>query len=581
MATDDARARRRKTRRRRTAIAAAGLVVVTGASIATAAAVNGAEPRWQLSRVTTGSVTQTIESSGTVSAANKAAPSFSVSGTVKSVAVKVGQNVSKGDVLAKLDTTSLQSDIDSAKSTLANAAQKLEADKAGQTSGGGTAVSPSAYTGSSATVTAAVATSSGTTVLAAATTNGSAVQAVQAAQDAVIAAQKAVDGGQAAVDAAQKPVDDDIKQNLNLSDTQKAACSTSSKRSDGADGSSVACTEAQANYEASAHRLATDMSALDSAIAAQDKFVAALDSSIASLDAAITKLLASNASGASGGSGTGGSGAGGSGTGQSGTGGSGQSGAAPGSTESGGGATASAQPASAAQLAADQAAIDSADAAVTEAEQNLAAATLTSPISGTVAAVGLTAGASSSGASITIVGAGIQKVSTTVPLSHIDLVRTGQAVTVAADGVATTLHGTVTSIGMLSTTTGSTTTFPVTVTLDDEQPSLYDGTGADVVITTGTAENVVTVANSAVHAGPRGTYTVTVLKNGVTSTKTVTLGVAGPDVTEVKTGLAVGDQVVVADVTEDLPSSTTSTTNGRTGFGGFSGFAPGGFPGGR
>jgi multidrug efflux pump subunit AcrA (membrane-fusion protein) len=581
MATDDARARRRKTRRRRTAIAAAGLVVVTGASIATAAAVNGAEPRWQLSRVTTGSVTQTIESSGTVSAANKAAPSFSVSGTVKSVAVKVGQNVSKGDVLAKLDTTSLQSDIDSAKSTLANAAQKLEADKTGQTSDGGTAVSPSAYTGSSATVTAAVATSSGTTVLAAATTNGSAVQEVQAAQDAVIAAQKAVDGGQAAVDAAQKPVDDDIKQNLNLSDTQKAACSTSSKRSDGADGSSVACTEAQANYEASAHRLATDMSALDSAIAAQDKFVAALDSSIASLDAAITKLLASNASGASGGSGTGGSGAGGSGTGQSGTGGSGQSGAAPGSTESGGGATASAQPASAAQLAADQAAIDSADAAVTEAEQNLAAATLTSPISGTVAAVGLTAGASSSGASITIVGAGIQKVSTTVPLSHIDLVRTGQAVTVAADGVATTLHGTVTSIGMLSTTTGSTTTFPVTVTLDDEQPSLYDGTGADVVITTGTAENVVTVANSAVHAGPRGTYTVTVLKNGVTSTKTVTLGVAGPDVTEVKTGLAVGDQVVVADVTEDLPSSTTSTTNGRTGFGGFSGFAPGGFPGGR
>jgi multidrug efflux pump subunit AcrA (membrane-fusion protein) len=403
-----------------------------------------------------------------------------------------------------------------------------------------------------------------TTVLAAATSSGSAIQEVQAAQDAVLAAQKAVDGGQAAVGAAQKPVDDDTTQNLKLSDAQKAACSTSSKPSDGTDGSAAACTEAQANYEASAHRLASDMSALDSAIAAQDKFVAALGSSITSLDAAITKLLASNGGGTSG-------------TGQGGTGGSGQSGA----TKSGGGATTSTVPASAAQLAADQAAIDSADAAVTEAEQNLAAATLTSPISGTVAAVGLTAGASASGASITIVGAGIQKVSTTVPLSRIDLVKKGQAVTVAADGVATTLHGTVTSIGMLSTTTGSSTTFLVTVTLDDEQPSLYDGTGADVVITTGTAENVVTVANSALRAGPRGTYTVTVLKNGVTSTKTVTVGVAGPDVTEVKSGLAMGDQVVVADLTEDLPSSTTSTTNGRTVFGGFSGFAPGGFPGGR
>ncbi len=578
MATGDARARRRKTRRRRTAIAVAGLAVVTGASVATAAAVNGAEPRWQLSRVAIGSVTQTIESSGTVSAASKAAPSFSVSGTVKSVDVKVGQNVSKGDVLAKLETTSLQSDVDSAKSTLANAEQKLEADKTGQTSAGGISVTPSAYTGNSTTVTAAVAIPSGSTVLAAATTSGSdsAVQEVQARQEAVIAAQKAVDGGQTAVDSAQKPVDDDIKESLKLSDAQKAECSTSSERSDGADGSGAACTEAQANYEASAHRLATDMSALDAAIAAQDKFVATLDTSITTLDAAIKNFLTSN----SGGSGSGGSG--GSGTGQGGTGGSGQSGAAPGATKTGGGTTSSAEPASAAQLAADQAAIDSADAAVTEAEQNLAAAALTSPISGTVAAVGLAAGASSSGASITIVGAGIQKVSTTVPLSRIDLVKKGQAVTVAADGVATTLHGTVTSIGMLSSTSGSSTTFPVTVTLDDEQPSLYDGTGADVVITTGTAENVVVVANSAVHAGPRGTYTVTVLKNGVTSTKTVTLGVAGSDVTEVKSGLTVGDQVVVADVTEDLPSGTTTTTNGRTGFGGFSGFpGAGGLPGGR
>jgi trimeric autotransporter adhesin len=612
MATGDVRARRRRARRRR-AVVAVGLVVAVGVSVATAAAVDGVPLRWQIGEAAIGSVTQTIESSGTISAASKATPSFAVSGTVKSVEVTVGQTVAKGDNLAELDTTTLQSAVDSAKSTLASAQQKLESDKTGQTTVGGTSVAPTAYEGSSSTVEAAIATTTGSTVLIAATVTGSgaATQQVQAAQAAVIAAQKDVDSDQTALDAAQKPVDDDIRENLKLSDAQKQACAaTTAKRSDSsngldasssADGStskhgssrSTKCTEAQANYEASASRLADDMKALDAAITAQDKAVAALDDAISKLDAAIKDLQSTStgSGGSTGGSGTGGTG--GTGTPKGGTGGGSQTGktpnsakpstAKPSTAKPSGGATTTAKPASAAQLAADQASIDSAEASVTEAKQNLAAATLTSPISGRVAAVGFTAGESASGETISIVGVGVQKVSSTVPLSRVDLVKKGQAVTIAVDGVAATLHGAVTSIGMLSTTTGSTTSFPVTITLDDEQPNLYDGTGADVVITTGTAKNVVTVPNSALHAGPRGTYTVTVLNNGATTTKTVTIGVAGPDATEVNSGLAAGDQVVLADLNEQLPSSTTSTTNSRTGgFGNFGGFGgPAGFPGGR
>ena len=199
------------------------------------------------------------------------------------------------------------------------------------------------------------------------------------------------------------------------------------------------------------------------------------------------------------------------------------------------------------------------------AEQNLAAATLTSPISGKIAAIGLTVGTGSSGKTITIVGTGIQKVSTTVPFAKIDLIKVGQPVSVAADGVTKKLQGTVESIGMLSSTSGSITTFPVTVLLNADSPVLYDGTGADVVITTGTAHNAITVPNSAIAAAIGSGHTVTVFAAGKTSTTRVTLGVAGTATTQIVSGLKVGQQVVLAQLSKALPSGSSSTT-GTTGF---------------
>ena len=162
-----------------------------------------------------------------------------------------------------------------------------------------------------------------------------------------------------------------------------------------------------------------------------------------------------------------------------------------------------------------------------------------------------------------------------MPLTDVDLIKTGQSVSVAADGVANKLHGTVASIGLLSTTSGSTTAFPVMVTLDSETPNLYDGTGADVVITTGTASNVTAVANSAIHTGVRGTHTATVLRGGKTTTVQIALGVAGTDATQVKSGLKVGDQVVLADLSQVLPKSTTSTSSRGGSFMPFAGGAGG------
>lgn len=557
---------------------AVGVAVIGAGSAAGIAATSDNGPARRLATVGLGSVTQTVESSGTVTSSLKLTPSFPTSGTVRSVDVHVGDTVHKGQTLARLDTAALRAAVDAANAGLASAKQKLEADRTGQTSVG--SATPDAAL-AAYLVGAPAPSPAGQASIA------DLVKQVDAAQDALIAAQKNVDTGQSAVDAAQQTVDTDVKQNGQLRDAQKTACATDPTTSD--------CTTAMTDYEASADTLATDLATLDSAISKQDGCVKDLDSSIAALDQLVDQLqTAAQQAGSGSGSGSGKltpsgqaspsqapggrgsvpsggvakSSGGGAKSGPSGNGpsGNGPAGNAPSASgKSGSGSARSSEPASAAQLAADQAAIDAAQAQLEVAEQNLAAATLTSPADGRVAAVDLTAGSSSSGKTITIVGTGVPGVSMNVPLAQIDQVKVGQPVTVNADGQSTVLHGTVASIGLLSSTAGSRTTFPVTVRLAAGSPHLYDGSGADAVITTGSARNVVTVPNSAIHTGAAGRHTVTVLKGGKPTTVQVTLGLTGPAVTQVTSGLKAGQQIVLAELSQPLPSSATSSS-GNGGF---------------
>jgi len=577
------------------------VAVIGGGSAAGIAATSNNGPARRLAAAELGSVTQTVEASGTITSSLKLTPSFPTSGTVKSVDVHVGDTVHKGQALAELDTTALQASIDSANSTLASAKQKLEADKTGQTSAGGS--SPGA------TFAAYLVGAPSSSSLA------SLIKQVEAAQNALIAAQQTVDTAQAAVDAAQQTVDADVAQNVKLRDAQKTACATDTTTAD--------CGTAMDAYAASADTLSTDMATLDQAVSTQDGNVKGLDDSITALDKLVDQLQQAAQSAGSGGSGSGSGGSGGSsggsggsggsgshpggssgssgqpspstgsrggsgstpsGGGQSGQSGAGQSGtgqSGSGSGQSGAGQSGSGQtsePASAAQLAADQSQIDAAEAQLEVAQQNLSAATLKSPADGKVADVGLTAGSSSSGQTVTIIGTGIPGVSMSVPLAQIDEVKVGQPVTVAADGDSTVLHGTVASIGLLSSTSGSRTTFPVTVRLDSGSRQVFDGSGADATITTGTARNVVTVPNSAIQSSAGGTHTVTVIKNGKPTAVRVTLGVAGNDTTQVTSGLQAGQQVVLAELSQPLPGSATSTsTTGTFRLPGGGGFGGGGF----
>lgn len=78
--------------------------------------------------VETGTFQQTVAATGTLAAAKEADLDFGVSGRVASVRVSAGDKVAKGDVLARLDTTSLEAALTSAKAQLAAAQAQYDQD---------------------------------------------------------------------------------------------------------------------------------------------------------------------------------------------------------------------------------------------------------------------------------------------------------------------------------------------------------------------------------------------------------------------------------------------------------------------
>jgi trimeric autotransporter adhesin len=240
---------------------------------------------------------------------------------------------------------------------------------------------------------------------------------------------------------------------------------------------------------------------------------------------------------------------------------------------------------SAQQLVADQKSIDAARAQLRVARSDRDMAVLRAPIDGTVADLKISTGDSVSSATtaMTIVGKGRKSVVVNVSLADIDLVRVSDRAHVTVDGLSTPLPARVAQIGLTNTasSTGSSSTYAVTVVLDKTAARLYDGMGATLAIDVGSARNVVTVPTSAI-ATIGSLHTVRVYSAGKLTTTAVTLGVQGADRVQVKSGLRAGQRVVLAEVSAAIPSSdSVQRTFGRggggltTGFtGGFGGRAP-------
>jgi membrane fusion protein, macrolide-specific efflux system len=86
------------------------------------------QPTTRTVQATLGTIAQTVSASGTLAPADTEDLSFTSSGTVTTVGVKVGQKVTKGQVLATIDSASLKSQVVQAEAQVAAAKSTLSSD---------------------------------------------------------------------------------------------------------------------------------------------------------------------------------------------------------------------------------------------------------------------------------------------------------------------------------------------------------------------------------------------------------------------------------------------------------------------
>jgi multidrug efflux pump subunit AcrA (membrane-fusion protein) len=121
------------------------------------------------------------------------------------------------------------------------------------------------------------------------------------------------------------------------------------------------------------------------------------------------------------------------------------------------------------------------------------------------------------------------------------------------------------AIDSTATTVSNVVTYNVTFALTGTSPKLKPGMTADVAVVTAERDNALHVPTAAVTGSGAGAR-VTVVRNGQQISTPVVAGLRGDDATEIRSGLRAGDTVVLPTLT--LPSSSSSSSTFGTGGGG-------------
>jgi macrolide-specific efflux system membrane fusion protein len=124
---------KRLTRRRTFAAGAAVAVVAAGGGVVWMRHGSAAATQYRTAAATLGTVTQSLSLTGNLAALGESDLNFGSAGRVAAVNAQPGQAVKAGQVLASLDTSSLQAAVTQAQASLASAQAKLSLDQAGPT----------------------------------------------------------------------------------------------------------------------------------------------------------------------------------------------------------------------------------------------------------------------------------------------------------------------------------------------------------------------------------------------------------------------------------------------------------------
>jgi macrolide-specific efflux system membrane fusion protein len=271
--------------------------------------------------------------------------------------------------------------------------------------------------------------------------------------------------------------------------------------------------------------------------------------------------------------------------------------------------------ASSEQRAADNAAVDAAQAQLDSAQKQLAKATLTSTIDGTVAAVNLDVGqqvaaggggsassaasgasgtgsaaaggasassgsgstaASAATAQIVVISTDSYVVNASVDDTQVGQLKVGQEVDITPNGATTPVKGTVSTVGMVATQTSGVASYPVTVDVAAGTSGLHIGASAQLSIIVTRVDGVLTVPTAAIRQ-QNGSSVVDEVRDGQQVTVPVTVGLSGGGRTEISSGLSAGTRIVLPG---DAPGTTSTRPTGGF-FGGGGGGGGGGTGGGQ
>lgn len=523
------------------AIVAVALVAIAVTSLGAGSPSSSAASK-RTATVGKGVVQSTVSGNGTLEPAQKVELSFGASGEVTAIKVKAGEKVTKGQVLAEVDSSSARASLASAEAKLIEAEEAVEAaEEAEEEDEESEEV---AYEGGAQTVLVGLMSTEGTA---------------------------AAKGDEAEEEAAEKAAAEEAEAEKKAA--EKAAAEAEKKPSKKGEAAAKGGGEE-----------AEEPGASEGANAGADQE----DAGGANQDAAAESESSPPAEGASGGG--------------SETGGAESGGAETGGSETGAGGVS--LPTAEANLREARLSVRSARQEVRETTLRAPISGTIASVSGAVGETvsgGASGGGDSEGSTpggtgdesgggggeAFMVLAQLHRLKMEVSFSEADIgkVRAGQTATVAIDAMeGTELAGRVTKVSVLPEEGSSgVVEYPATILLTQSAKGLRAGMSASAEVVVEQVKNALTVPSEAISQAPGG-KTVTVEEDGEEVTKTVTTGLVGDETTEVVSGVKAGQTLVlpeatVATASEGAGGGETGAVRGGGAFG-IPGGATGGPPGG-
>lgn len=220
-------------------------------------------------------------------------------------------------------------------------------------------------------------------------------------------------------------------------------------------------------------------------------------------------------------------------------------------------------------LANSQASVDNASAAVDTAQANLTNAVATAPTAGVVASVASQVGETAANPFMVLANTTSLVLHGTLGESDVAKVKLGLVANITVDAVSSTsrMTGRVTSLDPVATIQSGVPVYGIDVTIDIANPLVKAGMTGTATVIIASKQGVLTVPNLAIRTTSGRRY-LQILKGGEAVDTDAVFGIANDTTTEVVSGVAEGDLVV-------LPAArATSTARPGAGGGGFGGGGP-------